>query len=305
MTTPSERVPASADLPTPFAGGDGRCEAWCFDAVSDDAALGVAVCVGRNGTTGRGWYWAAVAGEGRTTVVVADPDLALPTSGPPLELRAPGLWADHNATAAGGHWSVACEAFGVALEDPWAAWGRAYGDPTPVGLDLEWDPVTPPVVLDGDLHGAAGWWSVGCEVHGEVLVGSERFELASRGSRSRWWGSGARPARGEWEATGWTSSGWSHRTGRVPPAADVRGEGRDRDLPAGVVSGAPPLAWAPVRDGAEVTDAVDDGAGLTGGRLAMAVVRASDVPESATGWVRWRPGGQSAPSSAARSASLR
>jgi hypothetical protein len=274
-------LPASADLPTPVGGGvdgrsqqegglqadEGRREAWWFDAVAAAGSLAVAVCVGRRPSVGRGWYWAVVAGAGRKTVWVMDPDLALPASGPALELRAPGLWADHNPSAPGGHWSVAAEAFGVALDDPWDAWDRAFGDPTPVGLDLEWDPVTPPLVLDGDLGGPAGSWAVGCEVHGEVLVGDERFELTCTGSRGRWWGS----------AGGWSAQGWSQQR--------VVGEFRDE---AGAPQGEVPsvdavVAWAPVLDGAGF-----DG---TARRLGMAVVGGPGELAGVRGWVRWCPPG--------------
>lgn len=253
-------------------------EAWWFDAVVADGSLAVAVCVGRHRAAGRGWYWAVVAGRGRTTVSVVDPDLALSASGPPLELRAPGLWADHNPSAPGGHWSVAAEAFGVALEDPWDAWGRGFGDPTPVGFDLEWDPVTPPVVADGDLVGVEGSWAVGCEVHGEVLVGAERLELACTGSRGRWWGTAGRPGPGELEISGWSAQGWSHR-------CEVGALGGEEGAPGrGVPSVDDVVTWAPVLDGAGL-----DGAPR---RLGMAVVGGAGSPSGSQGWIRWcSPGG--------------
>lgn len=280
-------VSAPADLPWPLRpgtgggaaqaaprehGGGGAAawarEAWWFDAVAEDGALAVAVCVGRRPATGRGWYWAVVAGAGRTTVSVVDPDLALPASGPPLELRAPGLWADHNPSAPGGHWSVAAEAFGVALTDPWEVWDRGFGDPTPVGFDLEWDPVTQPVVVDGDLSGPAGSWAVGCEVHGEVLVGAERLTLTCGGSRGRWWGDGGWRQPGVFETSGWSPAGWSFRRGTSAP---------DGEGPAAGEA----LAWAPVLDGAgEEGDPV---------RLGMAVTGRGGELDRWRGWVRWRP----------------
>lgn len=287
-------IPPAADLPAAI----GRGEAWWFDAVSDDAALAVAVCVGRRAGTGRGWYWAVVAGPDRTTVSVVDHDLELSASGPPLELRAPGLWADHNASAPGGHWSVAAEAFGVALDNPWDAWGRGFGDPTPVGLDLEWDPVTPPVVLDGDLDAGAGAWSVGCEVHGEVLVGPERLEFAGRGSRGRWWGDRGWPAAGELERSGWTTEGWAHDVDQATsPAAgptDHRGttvEAWFERFVAPSVGVGLPVAWAPVLDGWR-PDGVPD-------RLALAVVAEPGDGGGWRGWVRWRPGSGAGPGGSA------
>jgi len=160
---------------------------WVFEAVVDDGALAVAVGVGRDRGTGRGWYRAVVAGAGRRPVVVVDPDLAVGDDRS-LEFRAPGLWCDHapvgrpagapttttdTATIGAGastvHWSVALEAFGVAVDDPFEVWGRGYGDRTPVGFDLVLDPR--PWRVDGP------WDVTGCEVEGELLMADERHEI--------------------------------------------------------------------------------------------------------------------------------
>lgn len=176
-----------SDDPAVVAGSDdgpGQPSWWCweFDVVVDDGELGVAVGVGRRRGRAEGWYRAVVAGAGRPTVTIVDPAVRWGPRGS-LECRAPGLWADHHGASSGGHWTVAAEALGVALDDPFDIWGRAFGDPTPVGLDLEWDPVAAPVLFErGD------GWRVDCVVLGEVLVADERHELDTVGTRSFRWG---------------------------------------------------------------------------------------------------------------------
>lgn len=295
------------DKPVATPSGRDWREQWTFDAVTADGTIAVSVGVGRHvdpGTsTRRGWYWLVVAGRGRTCVAVVDPDLAL-TSGPAsLEYRSPGLWADHNCTEPGGHWSVAAEAFGVALTDPWDLWGRAFGDPTAVGADLEWDPEGPPVSAPGaqgrtDVADGAdppGAWSVGCAVHGELLVGDERHELDCSGVRGHQWGAGALGPAG-WLAASWqTASGiWVHhsdpqgapeRSGSPRHGASAPNDDRPWVLTTadGTTVSVQALSWAPVLD-----DAGADG------RLAMAVARftgndAHGADCGGIGWLRYRP----------------
>jgi hypothetical protein len=79
-------------------------------------------------------------------------------------VRAQGLWLSVTEESA-GHWSVQLEAFALALDDP----DDAFGIPTPLGLDLEWedDP-------SGD----------DARVTGEVLVADARLQIDARGTRS-------------------------------------------------------------------------------------------------------------------------
>lgn len=281
-------------------------EQWTFDAVAADGSLAVSVGVGRRRGSGRGWYWLTVVGADRECVVVVDPDVALTSGSTSLEYRAPGLWADHNCSAASGHWSVAAEAFGVALTDPWQIWGRAFGDPTAVGADLEWDPVDQPVAAPGaagatdspdnlDKACVAGAWTVGCTVHGELLVGDERHELDCDGVRGHQWGTGVLGPTG-WLAGSWrTPTGaWRHYSAPdgAPdgtPDGDGRGHGSTVAAPMlsidldGTSTHAEIVAWSPVLDDA-----------ANSGRLVMALARftglgADGVDHSGVGWLRYRP----------------
>jgi hypothetical protein len=84
---------------------------------------------------------------------------------PGRAIRAPGLWLSITEESA-GHWSVGFEAFGLELDDP----DDAFGIPTPVGLDLEWED-------DPDFSS--------CLVTGEVLVGDAVITVTrGRGRRT-------------------------------------------------------------------------------------------------------------------------
>jgi hypothetical protein len=321
-TTPGEPSGGLRDRPAVLPSGRDWHEQWTFDAVSADATLAVSVGVGRrvdrHTNARRGWYWMVVAGRDRICVAVVDPDVALTSAPASLEYRSPGLWADHNCTEPGGHWSVAAEAFGVALTDPWDIWGRAFGDPTAVGADLEWDPEGPPVPAPGSPGrtdvadsvvvaisvDAPGAWSVGCSVHGELLVGDERHELDCLGVRGHQWGAGAL-----WPP-GWLIASWPTPTGTWVHHSDPQGapehlgshhpgpahEGPPYDGQAtangagawtlttgeGATVSVQVISWAPVLDG-----------GTSDGRLVMAVARftgsdANGRDCGGLGWLRYR-----------------
>jgi hypothetical protein len=169
-------------------------ESWYFDFVTDDAGLGGYVRIGRYPNLGVVWYWACLVGTDRPLVTVLDHDVPLP-AGDSLELRADGLWADHHCEEPFERWSLGLESFAVALDDPAAVYHGAYGDRVPFGFDLEWETDGQPFVYPAGLDR----YEVPCRVHGEVLVGDERLELAAaRGQRDHSWG-----VR-DWWATGWS-----------------------------------------------------------------------------------------------------
>jgi hypothetical protein len=109
------------------------------------------------------WYWTYLVGvpghDG--VVVVRDHEVLPPRNG--LEIRAEGLWAELWCEAAGEHWTFGLEAFGIRLDAPEEALrpGGEIGERVAVGLDLEWE--TPDIV------------------HGDVLVGRERWTIEARG----------------------------------------------------------------------------------------------------------------------------
>lgn len=84
-----------------------------------------------------------------------------------MDVRTEGLWASITEETPGEHWSVGMEAFAVGYDDPARALTDELGDRVPLGFDLEWERA-------GEL------WMV----HGDVLVGDSRFDIAWPGTIS-------------------------------------------------------------------------------------------------------------------------
>ena len=131
------------------------------------------------------WYWASLIGVGdHPLVTVLADDLPMPT-GRSLELRAPGIWTETTVLRPFEHLTSDLEAFGVAIQDPTAVWDGAYGDRIAVGLELDWDTEGEPG--PSPVLGTTGYRLVG-GFHGEVLLGSSKWELSGVGVRDHWWG---------------------------------------------------------------------------------------------------------------------
>lgn len=165
-------------------------ESWYFDWASADGRLGGYVRIGLYPNLGVVWYWACLVGEDRPLVTIVDHEVPLPRTG--LEVRAEGLWADHNLEAPFDHWSLGLEAFAVSVDDPAEAYGDLRGERVPFGLDLEWETAGGVYAYDVTPR-----YEIPCRVHGEVLVGQERIEVDGPGQRDHSWG-----VR-DWWAVGW------------------------------------------------------------------------------------------------------
>jgi len=101
-----------------------------------------------------------VYAEGSLPLAVVEPGV---TVVPGRDHRGEGLWLSLTEESA-GHWSIGLEAFALALDDPDDAWGV----PTPLGLDLEWEDDPDPS---------------SCLVTGDVLVADVTIPLHGRGLR--------------------------------------------------------------------------------------------------------------------------
>lgn len=137
----------------------------------------------------RASFAAAVRLEPDYAVVLVAADLPMPRRG--LELRGPGIWADHNVEEPLERWSLGLEAFGVGVEvGPdddldvlLAASGtpELRGDRAPLGWDLEWTTTAPP-----ESDGPDGY-RIECRVEGELLTGTGGRELDGSGERRHHW----------------------------------------------------------------------------------------------------------------------
>ena len=261
-------APAEERRHPPGTGRDWE-ESWYLDFVGAGGGLAGFVQLTLRPREGVAWFWAAMVGGGPALVTVRDHEVPLP-SGRGLEVRAPGLWTELVCETPLDHWSVGLEAFGVALDDPLEAWRQERGDPWALGLDVEWEGVGPCAAWPG---GAGGYWQ-GCTVHGDVLVGAERFTLDGTGTRIHRWGEQARSAPSGWAAGRLDGAAFAV----ADPAVTCDAAGRLQsagfqvdDLEVGAVAG----AQAPVL--------------LPGaGRLVRAVCRyAGGGGRSGHGWAEW------------------
>lgn len=191
-------------------------ESWYFDFAARDGSIGGWVRLGLypNLAGGVAWYHAFVCGPGRPTVAVADLEVPLPSSS--LEVRSHGLWADHLGTHPLERWQVSNEAHGVAIEDPAELYrpSGARGDQVAMGLDLEWE-------TDGEPYHYAYTtrYEIPCQVHGEILLGSERIDFDGTGQRDHSWG-----VR-DWWQFGWVWTAGHLDDGTRFHAADIRSPG--------------------------------------------------------------------------------
>jgi len=186
-------------------------ESWYFDFTTPDGALGGWVRLGLYPNLGVAWYHAFLVGGRRPTVAVVDHAVPLPPS--TLEIRAPGLWADHVRETALDHWTVANETHAVALDDPADLYGRALGTPTPFAIDLEWE-------TDGEPYPYPGVsrYEIPCVVHGEIFIADETIAFVGHGQRDHSWG-----------VRDWWQFGWCWTSGRL--ADGTRFHGSDIRIP--------------------------------------------------------------------------
>ncbi|MFN8018214.1 MAG: hypothetical protein U0P45_08830 [Acidimicrobiales bacterium] len=206
MTRPAD--PADPADEARHASGDALLwsESWYLDFVDPERGIGGYVRLGLYPNLGTAWYWGCVVGPDRPLVTVIDADVPLPRLGT-HEVRTEGLWADYTVETPLDHVSVGLEAFGIATDDPAEAYGDLRGERTPLGFDLEWE-------TDGGTYAYPGVtrYEVPCRVHGEVLVGDERFELDGHGQRDHSWG----------ERDWWTYA-WSWTAGRLDDGTRFHG----------------------------------------------------------------------------------
>lgn len=186
-------------------------ETWEFRAATDDLSLAVAAAVVRRPAEGRISYWAVILGRSRPPVVLVEHDIDPPRVG--LELRGSGVWADHICEEPHRRWSIALEAYGLALDDPADLVTTARGLPVAMGFDLEWLTPTDPVAIDD--RSDRGYLASGT-AHGELLVGDNVLVVDAPAHRLHRWGTGP-PFPQWWSAPG--RAGWGPPPGPVESAA--------------------------------------------------------------------------------------
>lgn len=188
--------PGAGSGPGPGPEDEGRhpdspAERWTFTAGRGELDRLLVVHLTLVPAEERAAFAAAVRLEPTYAVVLVAAELSMPRTG--LELRGPGLWADHNVEEPLQRWSLGLEAFGVGidvepgddLEVLLATSGSPdlRGDRAPLGWDLEWLSPDPPVP---DVDGGRGY-RLDCRVDGELLTAEGGQEIDGPGDRTHRW----------------------------------------------------------------------------------------------------------------------
>lgn len=129
-------------------------------------------------TVGASWFLAVVHERGTSPVVILDYELPLVSNA--WEFRAPGIWTDFVCETPIEQWTVGLEAFGIAIDSDVVVTPETFGDHTPVGLDVDVEAAMAP---DDDGEG----FGHDITFRGEVLVGTNAYEVDAVGVRRRRW----------------------------------------------------------------------------------------------------------------------
>ncbi len=157
-------------------------ESWYFDAVSEDAQVGVYTRLGLYPNLGVAWLTAFVCGPGRPTVAVVEFTAPLP-GGDQLTVEMDGLRAEHTCETPLERFRVRLRANGEAHADPAALLRGEAGDPIPLAFDLEWQTHGEPYA-----YRVATRYEIPCRVSGELRVADEAIALRGVGQRDHSWG---------------------------------------------------------------------------------------------------------------------
>jgi len=243
-------------------------ERWWFDFADPAGRSGGYACLLFRAAEGVAWWWSAFVADGRPLLMFRADDVALPSRG--TAVRGRGIWASLICESPLEHWSLGLESFGVELDDPAVALADERGDVVPFGLDLEWEATGAAAPAAG--RSGYGQW---CDVHGEVLIGEDRVEIACGGHRSHTWGGVAPPA---WTMAipgiGWVDAGCCD----VSALATVRD---GRDLPVAASWAGPGAAGVPLHV-RHVSPMIVPGGSVVHGLCTAA---------GGAGWVTWAGAG--------------
>jgi Phosphotransferase enzyme family len=192
-------------------------ESWYFDAVSEDAGVGVYTRLGLYPNLGVAWLTAYVCGPARPGVAIVDFAARLPEDGG-LTLDTGALRAEHLCISALERFRVRVDALGERYADASAPLRGEDGEPVRAGFELEWETLGEPYA-----YRATTRYEIPCRVSGCIHVADERIEFAGVGQRDHSWG-----------PRDWWSADWVWSAGHLDDG--TRFHGVEFRLP-----GAPPL----------------------------------------------------------------
>jgi hypothetical protein len=157
-------------------------ESWRFDLV-DQSGLGMFVEYTLLPAQRSCWFWAAVVRPGEPVVLCRELEVPFPSSSV-LEIRSGALWSHAICESPLSHWTVAMEAFALALDSPEDAWENEIGHRVGLAFDLEWEAFAPLKSLtNGDDS-----YSLEAVVHGDLQLDTERWDVEGQGMWTHRWG---------------------------------------------------------------------------------------------------------------------
>lgn len=162
-------------------------ETWGFEFAAPDASLGGFVQITVYPRRNIAWFWAAIVGEGRRYVLCRDHEVTPPANPGVLEVRSVALWSHAICETPLEHWTVAMEAFAVALDDPFDAWAGERGHRVGLAFDLEWESVATSAVRTRAVEGMKRY-DVPCTVNGTLQIDDESLTVEHVGWRHHAWG---------------------------------------------------------------------------------------------------------------------
>jgi hypothetical protein len=166
--------------------GDCAVEEWWFSCWDVAAAPAFGLVVGWRIMGTSGWYWTALARQGRPLLHMTE--WSVPLRPDPMIAKAHEMWGELECVAAFDQWTVANEMYVAELDDADEALGRAHGRPTPMAMDLEW------YATSSAENVEQGYRQSGV-VHGLVELHDEPLEIReARTERWHRWGSALPPS---------------------------------------------------------------------------------------------------------------
>ncbi len=134
------------------------------------------------------WFWAAVIHGHHPVILCRDLAVPVPTQSSVLEIRSSALWSHAICETPFAHWTVAMEAYAVALDDPTDAYSGELGDRVGLAFDLEWEDDVAPSTVPGDASGdVTGYLSTG-RVTGDLQLSETTLPITATGHRDHQWG---------------------------------------------------------------------------------------------------------------------
>jgi len=163
-------------------------ESWYLDWSSGDT--GGFTRVGFVPHERRALYWLhLVTPEG--VVAVCDHDIPLLSWPDRLFLKSDSLWVDYDCRVPLQQWELKVEAYGVRVRDGHDLLDSDFGERVPVALDLQLQGMGAPAFwpqLNAQSSAPAARYEQPCRFFGEVVVGTNTYEVDSLGERDHSWG---------------------------------------------------------------------------------------------------------------------